>query len=285
MKWDFFITHAGPDTRLAEELFEQLDSHARVFLDSKRLILGGNWDEELQKAQAESLVTVILVSSNTEKAYYQREEIAAAINMARDKETSHRVVPVYLDATATKSAPYGLRLKHGLMLAGVVDISRAADELLRLLAQLQGGEIQVLDQALAGKIFISYARSDQDSVQPIYEVLTDNQHHAWMDIHDIKGGENWLRAIYKAIEESEIFLAILSNNSVNRRGILQKELKKALDKWEGMLPDDIYIIPLRVDDCPIPELLKDLHVIDWDDGMGQDKLLEAIQVGLERRRV
>ena len=38
------------------------------------------------------------------------------------------------------------------------------------------------------------------------------------------------------------------------------------------------------DDCPIPELLKDFRVIDWEDGVGKDKLLEAIQVGLERRR-
>ena len=147
MKWDFFIAHAGPDVELAESLFERLDPHTRVFLDSKRLLLGDDWDEGLQKAQAESLISVILVSSNTEKAYYQREEIAAAVNMARDDQIDHRVVPIYLDASAARFAPYGLRLKHGLMLAGTGDIPRAADELLRLLTQLQGGEIRVLNQA------------------------------------------------------------------------------------------------------------------------------------------
>jgi hypothetical protein len=134
------------------------------------------------------------------------------------------------------------------------------------------------------KVFISYARIDVDAVQVIYNGLLKENHYPWMDIHNIKGGENWLRAIYKAIKESEIFVAVLSHNSVSRRGVIQKELKKALDKWEGMLPDDIYIIPVRLDDCPIPELLKDFHVIDWEDGKGKDKLLEAIQVGLERRQ-
>jgi hypothetical protein len=133
-------------------------------------------------------------------------------------------------------------------------------------------------------VFISYSRQDSFSVEEVYQHIRELGYEPWMDIHDIKGGENWLRAIYKAIEESDIFLAVLSNNSVTRRGVIQKELKKALDKWEGMLPDDIYIVPLRIDDCPIPELLEDLHVIDWDDGKGKDKLLEAIQVGLERRR-
>ena len=78
------------------------------------------------------------------------------------------------------------------------------------------------------------------------------------------------------------FIAIMSNKSVTRRGIVQKGLKKALDKWGGMLPDDI-IIPLRIDYCPIPELLKGLQVIDWKNGRGGDMLLKAIQIGLERR--
>jgi hypothetical protein len=68
-------------------------------------------------------------------------------------------------------------------------------------------------------------------------------------------------------------------------GIVRKELKGALVRWEGILPDDIYVIPLRIDDRPIPELLKDLHIIDWEDGKGKDKLLEAIRDGMERQRI
>jgi len=135
----------------------------------------------------------------------------------------------------------------------------------------------------ASDIFISYARVDDQIVQNIYDTLVMNKYHPWMDIHSIKGGEDWIRAIYKAIEESHIFLAVLSNNSVSRRGVIQKELKKALDKWDGMLPDDIYIIPVRVDDCPIPDLLMHIQVLDWNGGKGENKLLEAINLGLARR--
>ncbi|MBK7319896.1 toll/interleukin-1 receptor domain-containing protein [Candidatus Villigracilis affinis] len=133
-------------------------------------------------------------------------------------------------------------------------------------------------------IFVSYARTDNKVVESVYRSLRNKKHNPWMDVYSIKGGENWFRAISKAIDECEIFLAVLSNNSVSRRGVVQKELKKAMDKWEGMLPDDIYILPLRIDDCPIPELLKDLHVIDWDNGKGEKKLLDAIRVGLARRK-
>jgi CheY-like chemotaxis protein len=131
-------------------------------------------------------------------------------------------------------------------------------------------------------IFLSYARTDQSVVEQIYQSLVED-FRPWMDIHDIIGGEDWLHAIYAAIDKCELFIPILSNNSVSRRGMIVKEVKRALDKWNGMLPSDIYVIPLRLDDCPIPELVKHLQVIDWDGGKGFDRLCQAIQIAIERK--
>jgi hypothetical protein len=46
------------------------------------LVPGDDWDQAIAQAQAESAVSLVLVSAKTEKTYYQREEIAAAIDMA-----------------------------------------------------------------------------------------------------------------------------------------------------------------------------------------------------------
>lgn len=136
--WDFFIAHAGADKSAAEDLFDLLSHESRVFLDSKRLLLGDEWDFELPAAQQSSFITVVLVSSNTEGAYYQREEIAAAIALARKKKQQHRVVPIYLDSGAeTGSAiPYGLRLKHGLTISPKFSPADCARELILLLHSL-----------------------------------------------------------------------------------------------------------------------------------------------------
>jgi hypothetical protein len=83
LKWDFFIAHAGPDIGTAQELFGFLSASSQVFLDKERLLLGDDWDTKIAQAQQSSLITLVLVSSKTERAYYQREEIAAAIDMAR----------------------------------------------------------------------------------------------------------------------------------------------------------------------------------------------------------
>ncbi len=75
--WDFFIAHAGKDAAVAEALYDELYLNARTFLDSRSLMLGDDWDHALQRAQLNSRITVVLISENTDQAYYQREEIAS----------------------------------------------------------------------------------------------------------------------------------------------------------------------------------------------------------------
>lgn len=129
--YDFFLAHAGPDTAQAEQLYDLLAAETSVFLDSKSIVLGEDWDRTLSEAQRQSRVTVVLVSASTDEAFYQREEIAVAIDLARKPEAGHRVVPVYLEP-APASVPYGLRLKHGLAISNRQPIEQVAVRLLHL---------------------------------------------------------------------------------------------------------------------------------------------------------
>lgn len=132
-------------------------------------------------------------------------------------------------------------------------------------------------------LFLSYARADAQQVEKVYQLLSRQGYKPWMDVHDITGGEDWLHAINHAIDNSDLFVPILSNNSVNRRGMIIKEVQRALDKWRGMLPNDIYVIPIRLDDCLIPEMIQHIQVLDWEEGRGKSKLFQAIDVAMKRR--
>jgi len=136
-RWDVFIAHAGADLEPARHLFGHLDTRMQVFLDAARLRLGDNWDHELAAAQRDALITVVLVSQRTEAAFYQREEIAAAIQMARANPQSHRVVPVYLDAESAAQPPYGLTLKHGVILEPGGNFASLAEQLVSLAGELK----------------------------------------------------------------------------------------------------------------------------------------------------
>jgi hypothetical protein len=132
--WDFFLAHAAADGPAAKELFDLLSPSCRVFLDSECLLPGDDWDLILRRAQCSSRITVVLLSRRSEKSYYQREEIAAAIAMARDDNARHRVVPVYLDDREFENdVPYGLRLKHSLSVnrcGGMLGIAERLQSLL-----------------------------------------------------------------------------------------------------------------------------------------------------------
>jgi ribosomal protein S18 acetylase RimI-like enzyme len=134
--WDVFIAHAGADIGIATDLYARLSASIKVFLDAKSLLLGDDWDSELSSAQRRSLISVVLISPASNAAYYQREEIAAAIQLARDDSSAHRVIPVFIgqEALASSDVPYGLRLKHSLTLDAEGGVELVAKRILEVAA-------------------------------------------------------------------------------------------------------------------------------------------------------
>jgi hypothetical protein len=66
-------------------------------------------------------------------------------------------------------------------------------------------------------IFISYTRADRDRVEEYYSALKSASYKVWMDVHEIKGGQNWDLEIQQAIDSAVIIIAFISHNAVNKR--------------------------------------------------------------------
>jgi hypothetical protein len=132
------------------------------------------------------------------------------------------------------------------------------------------------------KIFLSYAPHDILQVKDLHQRLRDNGFLPWMDT-DLLPGEQREFAIRSAILDSDFFLVCLSHQSVGKRGRLQKEIRIALDICQGFLDEDIYLIPVRFDDCDVPEKLKAFQWVDLFINGGWENLVKAIQRGAESR--
>jgi hypothetical protein len=137
----------------------------------------------------------------------------------------------------------------------------------------------------AVRIFLSYAREDQEMVEILYQKLVSAGFKPWMDRMDILPGEVWMESIRSAIEQSDFFLACLSSNSVSKRGVLQKEIRSALDLWQGMFDSDIYFIPVRLDNCEVPNSMTSFQWVDLYKSDGFSRLEKSLREGMERRRV
>ena len=110
MSYDFFIAYATPDRQQARQLSWKLqDGSCQVFLDTQGVTLGVPWPTQLSNAIEASRVILVLVSSHTAEAFYEQEEIARALQLARQHPRSHAVIPILLDGLqhGVVSLPYG----------------------------------------------------------------------------------------------------------------------------------------------------------------------------------
>ena len=114
-------------------------------------------------------------------------------------------------------------------------------------------------------VFISYSRDDFDVAEDIFSFLIGAGFNLWMDKFSLVPGNDWKLEIHNNIRSSDFFIACLSKNSVSKRGYIQKELKEAISVLDEMPEGEIFIIPIRIDDCLVPQSLADWQWLDWSD--------------------
>ncbi|GCE62260.1 SUMF1/EgtB/PvdO family nonheme iron enzyme [Microcystis aeruginosa] len=134
------------------------------------------------------------------------------------------------------------------------------------------------------QIFLAHASEDKPAVLALYDRLKQAGYKPWLDKKDLIPGQIWRDEIPKAIKASQIFLACLSGKSANKQGYIQRELRIALDTLGEMLPGTIFFIPMRLEECEIPDLrmsevglnLRDIHRLDYWEEDGFEQLERAI---------
>jgi len=126
------------------------------------------------------------------------------------------------------------------------------------------------------KVFLCYAKEDQEKVEELYGTLKQGGHSPWMDKKDLLPGQDWEAEIRQAIEKADFFIACMSRKSVNKRGYVQKEVRFALDVLGQIPHGQIFLIPLRLEPCDIPRPLTSLHWIDIDSTDFRDRLFRAL---------
>jgi hypothetical protein len=176
-KWDFFIAYASNDVDIALHLYDLLSNKWRVFIDKKEIIPGDDFDRIISDAQLNSRISVLLISSSVENAYYLREEITTAIALSRKNSQQHRVIPVFIDGIpeSTEKIPYGLRIKEGIDARQVGGIKKVANELDKIaisLGVLPGDKLESPPSVGANKRFQLYEDLSRLSPEEFEKIIT-----------------------------------------------------------------------------------------------------------------
>lgn len=131
------------------------------------------------------------------------------------------------------------------------------------------------------RIFLSYAREDRNKILSVYKKLKIEKLDPWLDVKDLVPGQEWERVLLSAIREARLVLVFLSPNSVTKRGYVQKEISRALDIAEEVPEGESFIIPVRIENCAIPERLKKWQCVDLFESGGLIKLLSGIKTHIQ----
>ena len=103
-------------------------------------------------------------------------------------------------------------------------------------------------------IFISYSRKDKEFVRRLYEALKRRDREAWVDWEDIRPAEEFMQAIYSAIEGADTFTSVVTPDSVASVpcGL---ETAHAASHNKRMVP----IVAREVNADTVPEALRKLN--------------------------
>ena len=246
------------------------------------MILTTNERRPLPEAVLDRWVLLVLDSPTEEKLV----RVGAAHFPAASPELLERAAGALIDVAQARESPISARDYVSLVEAGVrlglrPDQPEAWDPLARQVGESRGRERphaplreSDADRPAGARVFISYAREDAAVARRLHEDLTRRGHAPWLDQEALLPGQNWRNAIVRAMRESALFLALLSERSVSKTGYVQREMREAIRLLEEMPPDAVYVVPVRLEPCEPPYgVLHDLHWVDlypsYDSGFAQ----------------
>lgn len=135
------------------------------------------------------------------------------------------------------------------------------------------------------RIFIAYAVEDVRCALDLYSGLEKRGYAPWIDRRKLLPGQNWIRRIEDAISNSDFFIACFSKNSAGKRGGFQAEIRYALDCARRVPLDDVFMIPVRLDECRVPRAIaRETQYVDLfpDFDAGFNRILAIIEGQLRK---
>lgn len=105
------------------------------------------------------------------------------------------------------------------------------------------------------KIFLCHASQDKLVTREVARCLRQAGAEPWLDEEQLLPGQEWEPQIKRALRLADVIVVCVSQTSVAKVGFVQKELRFALDIANEQPPGTIFVIPLMLDDSPLPDWL------------------------------
>lgn len=126
------------------------------------------------------------------------------------------------------------------------------------------------------RIFLCYSHGDRALVRDLHRRLAQAGFDPWLDEEKILAGQDWQYEITKAVRATDVVIVCLSRGAVTKRGFIHKEIKQALDVADRQPEGTIFLVPLKLEECEVPERLRHWHSIKLFEEKGYAQLLTSL---------
>lgn len=132
------------------------------------------------------------------------------------------------------------------------------------------------------RVFLCHTSADKPTVRDLYQRLNSEGFiQPWLDEEELLPGQDWQLEIPQAVRASDVVLVCLSPQSITKAGYVQKEIKFALDIADEQPEGTIFLIPLCLEPCDVPDRLRKWHWANLFDARGYDRLLRSLRLRAE----
>jgi formylglycine-generating enzyme required for sulfatase activity len=181
-----------------------------------------------------------------------------------------------------------LRKHYGDWLGRLREVAEA-EVAAYVLSTPPGSEVGALPEGMPRqlKVFLCHASGDKPAVRKLYHRLRGAGFDPWLDEEKLLPGQEWQLEIPKAVRSSDVVVICLSRRAVTKAGYVQKEIRYALDLADEQPEGTIFLIPLRLEECDVPQRLRRWQWEDLFHEEGYERLLSALRaraksLGLDR---
>ena len=129
---------------------------------------------------------------------------------------------------------------------------------------------------LSLRVFLCHASGDKPKVRTLYHQLCKDGINPWLDEENLLPGQDWQMEISKAVRNSDVVIVCLSKGSVAKTGYVQKEIKQVLDVADEQPEGTIFVVPLKLEECDVPERLKRWQWVNLFDDNGYQRLVRSL---------
>lgn len=136
------------------------------------------------------------------------------------------------------------------------------------------------------KVFVSYAKEDRGLALKYYDLFLQEGAAPWMDVKHLLPGQNWEAEIDKAFSDANVVVLLLSKQSVNKRGFVQREANDAIERLRYKQPTDIYVIPLLLETCDVPNHIAGrLQYVDLSAAGAWGQVQASLKIAAEQQSI